>query len=237
VYPAEGTTAETTNLHQNPASAVYFHPGLVFAPDADRLYAVHAEEDRLTTIDFADRVTRTIPIRPELSWLERLLMLGTGTARAKMANGTARSAVISPAGTVIYTIGTRNEAAKNARGEWEFASVPLGLQAVDPFTGLELFTRASTAVDLKLTPDGRALLLQNWDGPPSTDMLELETLEFAPRIELAIAVPTRRMDGTPLLASALSDPTGSTQMRVFRMDGSPLGEWRISGYGEWLIVP
>jgi hypothetical protein len=235
VYPTEA--GSTADLHADPTSAIYLYPGVVFAPRGDRLYAVHADEDRLTTIDFAGRSMHTLVVQPALSWFERLLMAGGGRAYAKMANGSSRNAVISPDGDVIYTLGTRNEVVVDARGNWEFTSVPIGLQAIDPSTGRELFKHDTPAVDMKLVPDGTALLLQNWDGPPSTDLLSLDRLQLTVRFKLAIALPTRSLDGSLLLVSALTGESGATRMSAYSRDGTLLGDWQAAGYAEWLMLP
>ncbi|MCK6583852.1 MAG: hypothetical protein L6Q49_12200, partial [Anaerolineales bacterium] len=124
VYPADEETAGTTALHENPEAAVYLYPGLVFAPDRDNLYIVHADEDKLTTVDFGSRSISAVNIRPKLSWLERIFLLTTGVAHAKVANGVSRSAVISPDGGTIYTIGYRNQATQSTNGNWTMTQIP-----------------------------------------------------------------------------------------------------------------
>lgn len=237
IYPADEETAGTTALHENPEAAIYLYPGLVFAPDRDNLYVVHADEDKLTTVDFGSRSVNTVGVRPKLSWLERIFLLTTGVAHAKVANGTSRSAVISPDGTTIYTIGYRNESSQFSNGEWTFTQTPLGLQAIDAGDGTERVNLEISAAGLWITPDGSSLLLHNWNEPPSTDVLNARTLRITGHFDNTTLVPARRMNGTTLLLSSVTIENNRTQMSAYSMDGELLGEWLADGYGAWLLAP
>lgn len=237
IYPAGEETAGTTALHENPEAAIYLYPGLVFAPDRDNLYIVHANEDKLTIVDFGSLSVSTVNVRPKLSWFERIFLLTTGIAHAKVANGTSRSAVISPDGGTIYTIGYRNESSQFSNGEWTFTQTPLGLQAIDAGDGTERVNLEISAAGLWITPDGSSLLLHNWNEPPSTDVLNAKTLRITGHFDDTILVPAHRMNGVSLLLSSVTIENNKTRMSAYSMDGELLGEWLADDYGAWLIAP
>jgi WD40 repeat protein len=236
VYPADENSADTTNLNESLDAAIYLYPGLVFAPDRANLYIVHADEDRLTTVDFEARSVSTVSIQPKLSWLERILLLTSGVAHAKMANGTSRSAVISPDGTTIYTIGSRNGVSQSPDGDWIFTGTSLGLQAIDTSDGTERFKLDLSVSDLKIMPDGSSLLLHSWGELPFTTVLDAETLQVTSRFGNAIVFPAQRMNGRPVLLSAVT-LENETHMSAYSMEGELLGEWLTNGIGAWLIAP
>jgi hypothetical protein len=83
-----------------------WRPGVVLSPGGDGLFIVHADEDRLTTLDFASREVRSTSIQEKKSWIERLLALTAGTAQAKAGmEGAFKIATLSPDGSTLYTAG------------------------------------------------------------------------------------------------------------------------------------
>jgi hypothetical protein len=237
VFPTDENAAETVNLHADPGAAIYFYPGLVFAPDRDKLHVVHADEEKLTTVDFGTRSVSTVDIQPRLSWFERYLMLAADMAHAKMANGSSRSAVISSDGATIYTIGSRHQASRLSNGDWEFTHIPLGLQVIDASDGSELYKLETDSSQLTISPDGDLVFIQSWDGLPGTDVFDAQAGEITMRLKKAILRSTHRMDGTPVLVSAVTGPGERTDMAAYAVDGELLGEWQVEGYGDWLIAP
>jgi hypothetical protein len=78
--------------------SIWYGPGYAWAPNSTQLYLVHADDDRLTTVDFAAETVATLTIAAEQSWLDRLMALTAGVAEAKLMNGTIKQAALSPDG-------------------------------------------------------------------------------------------------------------------------------------------
>jgi hypothetical protein len=201
------------------------------------LYIVHADEDKLTTVNFSARSINTVSIQSKLTWLERVLLLTTDVAHAKVANGTSRSAVISPDGSTIYTIGSMYESSQSSNGEWTFGQTPLGLQGIDASDGTQRFKLDTSASDFKLLPDGNSFVFHIWDELPSTDLLDVKSLQMTRNIKNAILVPAYRMNGMPLLLSSMTGENNQTHMSSYTMDGELIGEWLVNGAGAWFITP
>lgn len=241
LYPTDEN--KTENLHQ-PGNSIYLYPGVVFDPREDLLYAVHADEERLTAVDFAKRSAKTIDIRPELSWFEQFLMLGVQVAHAKAANGTSRQAVISPDGEFIYTVGTRYEIQTQTNGDWQSTSTPLGFEAIRVADGGMLREKDTLASSLRIAPDGR-IFLYGWaeDNPyggPSTDILDPNSFEFSQHYAGAELLPARRMDGSRVLVSATTVGTSGEATRMTIHDystGELMAEWISPKYAGWLSSP
>ena len=229
-----------SDLHQ-PGNSIYLNPGVVFAPGTDVLYAIHADEGRLTRIDFASRSIRTVSIQPRLSWFERYLMLGARTAYAKGGNGVLRQAVISPDGEVIYTIGIKNEVHLQSNGDWEFTFTPLGFQAIRSSDGSVAFEKDIYADSLSIAPDGSCLFLYSWkEGDPYgglTNIFDLKNSEFGTQYAGVQLSPTRRMDGSLVLVSATTMPDSSEATRMAIHDyttGGLIAEWISPTYAGWI---
>jgi hypothetical protein len=241
IYPVDAN--QTTDIHQ-PGDAIYFNPGVVFAPEADMLYAVHADGEKLTSVDFASRSVMTVEVAPALSLFERFLMLGTGVAHAKVANGTSIAAVISPDGEVIYTTGMKHEAIQQS-GSWEFKSTPLGLRAIRLADGRLLFEKDVYADQLSMAPDGSRLFLFSWgEGDPggsaSTEIFDLASSEFSLHFTGAQLAPARRMDGSLVLVSAIGSSNSSEATRMSLHDystGEQIAEWVSQTYAGWITTP
>src|SRR4030067_286304 len=62
---------------------VYWSPAVMYDPLRNRLHILHADEDRLTTVDLQGRSARSLEIRPARTWIERFLALTAGVAEAK----------------------------------------------------------------------------------------------------------------------------------------------------------
>jgi WD40 repeat protein len=102
------------DLHHS-GQAIYLLPGLAFAPDRDFLYVAHAGDAMLTVVDFSARQVATHEIHDRMSWIERLMSIGAGRARAKVAAGTTLRAAISPDGRSLYVVGQTSTIAEQSR--------------------------------------------------------------------------------------------------------------------------
>ena len=231
ILPKDGADPEA-DLHQ-PGQALYLTPGLAFAPDRDALYVAPAGKDELVTVDFAARQVSTLEIHDRLSWLERLLSLGAGRARAKIAEGTSMEAAVSPDGRRLYLVGGSSSLVDPDGGDWQVEHTPLGLQVIDTASGERLAWHESQASSLSISPDGGSLYLRAWgEREPWTEVFDIALGQVTARLEGVYLQPVRALDGRFLLASNVSLP-GDPRFRYTLLDPGSLqqvGEWVSEGY-------
>ncbi len=200
IYPKDGSSEENADLHQ-PGAAVYDLSGVVFAPDRDALYVVHTALDQLTTVDYEAQKVETVDIRPQLSWLERLLWLTAGVAKAKVAEGASLRAQVSPDGKLLYVVGSKQELIETNPEETMYEMTALGLQIIRIADGTILDRLDSQADDLAVSTDGDRLYLHTWKEKGSeTQVVSSRDLEVVAQLEGSLA-PVMRMNGEALLAS------------------------------------
>ncbi len=137
--------------------SVWWRPGLAFAPERRTLYLVHADADKLTTVDFAQRTASTVAVGPARSWLDRLIALTAEEAYAKELNGTSKRAVLSADGQRLYVVGRTMASTQDAYGNWTFDETPLGLKVIEATSGTEMATLSSQATEIAWASDGRHL--------------------------------------------------------------------------------
>ena len=217
-----------------PGQSMWWTPAVVPSPDRQRLYIVHADEDKLTTINFADRSTTSVVIGPARSWLDRLMTMGAGVAHAKVLDGTRKHATLSLDGTRLYVVGETAKTAKDAQGEWQFTQTSLPLQVVDVASGVEIAKIETQASEISLSPDGSQLYLRGWDTRPWTDVLDTARLEVVAHLTGRWVIPAQQMDGQPILL-ANDTHTGNTTLAA--LETSSLREirvWSLPGYAVWV---
>ncbi len=213
-------------------------PAVVAAHDGRALYIVHADAERLTTVDFDAHTVRMVEIRAAQSWLERLLDFGTSVAEAKGGfNGAHKSAVLSPDDAMLYVLTQTEQATRNALGDWDTQYASLGVQVIETSSGRRMTRHDDTAKAIKMTLDGAHLLLHDWDGRQWwTDVLDAKSLQRVARLDDWEVVIARRLDGQPILLAqnpyhpalkALLDP------RTFAVVHS----WTASSYASWVSPP
>jgi hypothetical protein len=234
IVPKEGADPDA-DLHQ-PGQALYLLPGLAWAPDRDALYLAHAGQELLSVVDFSARQVTRLEIHDRLSWLERLLSLGAGRARAKVAEGTALEAALSPDGSRLYLLGSSSSLVDPQGGDWEVVHTPLGLQVIDPVSGERLAWYETNASSLSISPDGTRLYLRAWgQDEPWTEVFDLASGESVARLQGVYAQPVRGLDGRWLLAS--SQPLSGDRWRVILVDPHAfenIWEWESQGYLTWI---
>lgn len=242
IVPKDQAGDELVDIFQ-PGQVAYYYPGLAFAPDKDILYIVHPEEDKLTSVDFDAQKVSSVEIRSRLSWFERLLSLGAVVAHAKIAEGTTKHVVISPDGQYLYIVGERNEMAKSEGDEWQVNMIPLGLQIVHAEDSSRIDRYDTKASDVSISYDGQYLFLQGWSqmqGSAWTQIFDTETKQPVTRVQdNTWLVPTRRLNGAPILASSVYI-NGEDQQHYTTVnpeDFSVLAEWSSTDYLAWLKVP
>jgi hypothetical protein len=239
VVPKNDKIGSQTDLLQ-PGQSIYLFPGLTFATDHNLLYIVHADEDKLTTVDFDRETVKSTEIRAHLSWIERLLSLTAGVAHAKVAEGTNKRAVISPDGQFIYTVGQRSDLVKIKDDEWQVNTIPLGMQIIRADDGSRLAYYDTQASELSISSDGRYLYLRGWGDTQNstwTQVFDTSTNKFVILLEDVWLMPTRRMNGAPILASSVWMDNKKEHHNAIADSQSVLTEWSSSNYLAWLITP
>jgi len=242
IVPKDQTGDKPVDIFQ-PGQALCYYPGLTFASQQDILYVVHPDEDKLTSVDFDRQEISSVEIRSQLSWFEHLLSLGADVAHAKIAEGTTKHAVISPDGKFLYIVGERNELADSENDEWQINSFPLGLQIVRAEDGIRIERFNTEASDVNISYDGQYLFLQGWsqsDGSAWTQIFDTATNDPVTHVEgNTWLVPTRRLNGAPILASSVYI-NGEDQQHYALVDPEDLSvliEWSSEDYLVWLKAP
>jgi hypothetical protein len=238
IVPKDENVDLSKELHHT-GQAIFLKPGLAFAPDRDVLYVVHASGELLTTVDFSARQVATLEIKDQMSWLERLLSLGAGRARAKVAEGTYLNAVISPDGRSLYVVGQSSSLLDNDGDKWEILDTPYGLHVIDTATGIRRRWHQSAATDLSISADGSNLYLSAWDeNLPWTEVFDTATQKVVKRLDALWLTPVRSLDGDSMLASGVTisgDRQVNTLIDLQRLQ--TVVEWTSDGYLVWISRP
>ena len=223
-----------------PGNAFYFTPALTFAPHQNTLYIVHADSERLTTVDFGLQKVETVSSQPKLSWFERLLSLTAGVAHAKAADGTSKQAVVSPNGQFLYVVGTSTRSFQDQQGNFQTEQTPLGLEIIQTSDGSRVEHFDTDANELSSSPDGRFLYLRNWAEPvPWTEIFDTTSRQLLARKEALYAAPAMLMNGQFLLASTYVSPETKYDeqyhMSVLQpSDLSVLSDWTGPDFINWI---
>jgi WD40 repeat protein len=191
-----------------------WEPAIVFDHEQGALYLVHADADRLTSVDLIKRTTRSVNIQPPTSMLERLLALTAGVAHAKTLDGYFKTAVLSPDGTRLYVLGRTADSYQDADGNWQFSETPHGLKVIAIATGAEITHLATEATELALSDDGRSLFLSSWNDQGWTEVVDAITLDTKTRLPGRQLNPGRRLDGQPVLLSTTYHQNGQTSLAI-----------------------
>jgi hypothetical protein len=210
-----------------PGSAWHYEPGTAFSPRDDLLYLVHADDDKLTTVDFAGRKIRTVDIQVKTSWLDRLMALAAGIAHAKGMDGTVKQAFISPDGKFLFVGGTTEKVTMPTdSSSLEITDTLLGLQVIAVEDGKLVDKINEEITPTGLSPNGRYLLLTNGKNNEGNAGLKTEIYDIASRsilkqIDNVSLTPTRRIDGKPILVSTeFSGTNGDSACNLAAVDPS-----------------
>jgi len=213
----------------------HWWPAVTPSHDGHKLYIVHADEEKLTSVDFDARTVHSVEIREARSWFEELLALTAGVAEAKGGeNGAFKEAVLSQDGARLYVIGRTVNSTRDARGDWQVEEAYLGLQVIDVESGRRVTGLDGEAKAIGTTPDGAYLLLNDWDGRVWwTEVLAAESLQRVARLEGWAVVPARRIDGRPILLA--SNPYRESQLATLDPRSFDIVHtWSASGHAEWV---
>jgi len=241
-FPKNADEPITQDIYQ-PGAATHYQPGITFDPTSDVLYAVHGDEDKLTTIDFARRKVSTVDIHIQTSWLDQFMAMTAGVAYAKGMDGTSKQAVISPDGKFLYVVGSTETFVQKSDGNMEFKQTFLGLQIVAIEDGALINNIDSEGNSVQLSSDHRQVFLTGWKnngsyGSPWTDIYDTSSNSLVRHIDNAYLTSTRLIGGRPILVSSYGVSDNLCYMASFNpADWSMVNEWHGKNCYGWLVAP
>lgn len=187
---------------------VDWSPAVVASPDGKLLYIVHADQERLDTVDFDSRVVYSTHIQPETSLVNRFLGFTVRVAKAKgFSSGVAKDAAISGDGKRLYVVTQTTTPIRAEDGAVETVNSQLDIQLLD-LPGGQRLDRQEIAVDgtwiavsdVTLTPDGAYLVLNGWnDGNRWAQVFEVERLKPVVHLQGWELVISRQVSGQSLI--------------------------------------
>lgn len=217
----------------------YWAPAVVPSHDGQRLYIVHADEERLTTVDFDARTVRSVEIKVAQSWFEEFLSLTAGVAHAKGdVQGASKEAVLSPDGKQLFVVGRAMDVTRDAEGNRQYDEEFLGLQVVDVESGRITASRDIEALNIRITPDGAHLLI---NGPGQrglwTEAIDARSLQSITRITEWEVIPTRTLDGQPIILANQSNERRSELALLDPKSFDAIYSWVADTYAMWVSMP
>jgi hypothetical protein len=231
--PMDGTTGDEHFLQ-------YLEPAIVYSPLENSLYAVHADHETPTRVDFTTRQVSTVEIRPRMSWIESFLALFTGPAQAKAANGTRKQAVLSPDGKNLYVVATHDEMKTDQDGNFSQLHELLGLQVLDPDSGEELGRYETGGDDIGISPDGASLFLSNWgwsEQRGKAEVISTKDMSIQAGFDNQQFLVTLSPAGKPHLLLLKYGPT-DTELSWLDWDSlQPTSSWKVNGYPILVRMP
>ncbi len=215
---------------------VTWSPGLVYVPERDLLYIVSADEERLTVVDYINRIIEAKVIQPApSSWLDQMFAMTAGAAQARAMWGVQKQAVLSADGERLYVTGQAT-GTQAAAGGTEQPPGPFGLQVIDIKTASQVAHLDTKAIDMQTSADGKYLFLRSWDGgTPSTDVLVAGTLEAIAHLPGQSLVATHTFAGKVVFLAIQEDLTESQVSLLDPSKFNTLYTWTASGKPVWLI--
>lgn len=232
---------ETCQEQEGQQLSAYWNPAVIPSKDGRQLYIIHADAEKLTTVDFAARTIRTTAIQTARSWFDDFLALSADVAEAKGgANGVYKYAVLSPDGTKLYVIASTMTSARSADNSfWDTTYRVSDLEVIDVQSGLKLAARTMSNRDevseylheINLTPDGAHILVVRAD-PNNywwTEVFDAQSLQPVALLAKWRVFVARRVDGQPILLAhqpnsnqlAVIDPRTFAVVRSFSLETNP----------------
>jgi hypothetical protein len=237
--------SDFTTVSTDPSQGRFLSPAAVFSPDHARLYVIAADKPLLVSVDFAGQTVKSTDIHPRQGWLEHLLTAGASVVYAKTMNGAMKTGVLAPDGNTMYVVGQINTAVKDQDGNWSSQVTPMGLQVVDLSDGAEVGTLASGASDIRLSLDGKTLVLVGYDwgssgaSLPWTDLVDTATLKVTRRLDSELT-PSLLLDGSLALLSSIWSNSGANQLAIYDpalLTQRSQRQGTTMDYAAWLPIP
>jgi DNA-binding beta-propeller fold protein YncE len=131
-----GATKTDRKLKGEPVWSL-IEPGLAISPDGEKIVAVHADDEKVTTIDARRLVVeRTISLKRQTSWLD-LFPFAPAVAYAKPpSEGTIRQPFFGPDGRHLYVINQEIRTEGQSRGGLFLIDLDQGTIASDALRDL-----------------------------------------------------------------------------------------------------
>lgn len=228
---------KVTPNYWDPHVGEWWQPARVFSHDGNTLYLVHANEDRMTTVDFANQDVASVDVAPATSWLERLLALTARPAYAKILNGTQLEGALSMDGEQLYISGMERDYTNDTYNE-EY----LPLRIISTENGEVLATGAKGTI-AKPTSVELRLYLNVYDYDAShpyasewTVIANPGTGESMQEIEDWRIFPARRLDGAAIVVGSKSNGRG--ELAIFDptdFTPTPVELDFNRSWGSWLL--
>ena len=198
-------------------------PAVVLSKDRRLLYIVHADDERITTVDLDARSVLEIEIRLARSRAERFLDLAAGVIEAGPADaGVVRTAALSFDETRLFVLTMESEG-------------PRWLTVVDIATGQRTARRETEATAVRVPLDGKFLLLDGGVGSEHrTEVLGADSLEPVANLAEWWVTTGRDLAGRPIvLAQQFKEK--STWFAVLDTETFEIGHgWAVDGLALWI---
>lgn len=214
-------------------------PGVALSADGGALYIVHADEDRLTTVNLAARTVATTAIGGPQTRLGRLLAwlldATAGVAHAKgPMNGMTRSVALSADGARLYVIGYRLQTETDASGNFTIEETLLPLQVIDTASGAILARSEVTGHTLSLSAGDEHVIVREWPGRwPVNHVLDARTLAAVAEIEGPTLEFVTDTQGQPRLVGHQYINGGDVLSLYDAQTWQPVAEWPAEGQAMW----
>lgn len=191
-------------------------PAVVPSHDRSKLYILHADADKLTTVDLEARAVHSVEVREARSWLEHLLEATASKAEAKgRTNGAYKGGLLSHDGSQLYVTGYKMDWRQEPYQQRQ------GLQVINLDTGEKAADYGSDIIGIRTSLDGAYLYLRGQHGqnPESQwyKVLDAKSLKHIATITERSIVPMRRLGGEPILLAVQSGP-GRSDIRYGLLD-------------------
>jgi hypothetical protein len=221
---------------------VSWSPGVVASPDGSRLYIVHADADRLTTVDFTARSVQTREIQQPEAMLDRFLGLFFQEASAKgERTGASKEVGISPDGAALYVLGGSSNDTRDPDDDTH------RLQIIDVASAEEVASHGlETGGWMELTPDGRYLMIFWLGESPSepnmnqtwTEIRDAHNLDIVVRLEAWDVTVSRSFDGELVVLAARPDYSDeTTELAVLDPNTFEIVSiWTVDGAASWVAA-
>jgi hypothetical protein len=216
----------------------YWAPGIVVSPQENRLYIFHADEDKMTRLSLADGSSEDVKLQEAQSWLERLLTWTAGVAYAKGGmQGITRQAVLSPDGKTLYALSTSTDSELNPDGWWEVTETNTELVMIDTQNGAVLARQPASGYTLRLTPDGKHLLSEQWMDPGmETQVWSADDLSPLALLDGWEVTLTADAEGNDLYLAKRGENTIREMGIVDPQSWQVQTPWEIKGRALWVPV-
>jgi len=237
--------SENCNFSHEKVLFVNWRPAVVPSQIGRQLYIVHADKDRLTRVDFDTRTVKSTEIHTAQSWLERLLTLTAGVAKAKgNYSGVTKEAAFSQDGKQLFVATGTTNPIPGAEGDQETVETRLELQVLDVQGDQRVATqqidipgRWVSINQVMETPDGAFVVLNGWsDGNYWAEVREAKGLKLVAHLDGWELLFTRRMDGQPILVGNKWQDGKLVESTLFNSQTFEAGKaWKVdSNFTGWL---